>query len=245
MVTQAGRYDVGHNEHDQVLMRDCEVDSPSASVLIENMRPVYIVGAQCTGKSTLSRAVEVKIKEEYPQLTVELVNEIARPALDEFHINRNDIRNDPERCYFLQKLILEAQCRRESEIDANTMMVSDRSGIDPLAYTSLHLNDRNVQDLAQSESWKMLCRRMRDATVILCEPVEDWLHDDGVRLMPVDVCEWNTLHRTFGQLLKQHRISYHVLPTTVVDLSARVASVMKLWESGSGEGPRGSDISRR
>lgn len=200
------------------------------------MRPIYIVGAQCTGKSTLSRAIELKIKQEHPQLNVELVNEIARPALDKFHTDRNDIRNNKQRCHFFQKLILDGQYERESEINDDTVMVSDRSGIDPLAYASLLLDKGSVEELAQSDSWKLLSRRMRQATVVLCEPVEDWLHDDGVRLMPIDAHEWTDLHSIFGRLLEQHHISYHVLPNGLRDLSARVALVLQLWGTAIEDG---------
>lgn len=196
------------------------------------MRSVYIVGAQCTGKTTLSRAVERQIKEEHPQLKVELVNEIARPTLEKFNINRDDIRNDPERCYLLQKLILKGQHQRETEVSTDTVMVSDRSGVDPLAYASLLLDDKSVKELCANDMWTKLRERMKEAAVILCEPVEDWLFDDGVRLMPIDIHEWRALHYTFCQLLDQYGVPYRVVPCTLRDLSARVSLVLSTWACG-------------
>lgn len=78
--------------------------------------------------------------------------------------------------------------------------------------------------------------RMRRATVVICEPVENWLFDDGVRLMPAHFQEWRELHRVFCQLLERHKIPYKVLLSTLISLSARVDLVLELWKAEDGHG---------
>jgi hypothetical protein len=74
---------------------------------------------------------------------------------------------------------------------------------------------------------------MTKATVVVCEPVERWLVDDGVRLMPTDIDEWLEVHRTFCQLLDISGISYKVLPSSLMDLSARTELVLRFWRAGN------------
>lgn len=194
------------------------------------MKSIYIVGAQCTGKTTLTEAVSTTIKKRYLELEVEVINEMARSVLERHNFTREDVREGSERCMSLQKLILDAQYNREMELDARAVLVSDRSGIDPLAYASVFAKDQSTQGLSDCTSWQELKVRMRSATVVVCEPVEDWLIDDGVRLMPVHLQEWREMHQVFCQLLESHGIPYSVLPSSLLSLPARVDLVLEWWK---------------
>lgn len=195
------------------------------------MRTIYITGAQCTGKTTLTEAVASRIEKTYPEVEIEVINEIARSVLEKHNLAREDIREGSQRCMLLQKLILDAQYSREMEVDAQALLISDRSGVDPLAYASLFAKNQSPEDLTESVSWQVLSERMRRATVVVCEPVEDWLFDDGVRFMPADFQEWEELHHEFCQLLESHKIPCKVLPSTFLSLSARVDFVLETWEA--------------
>ena len=192
------------------------------------MGTIYIVGAQCTGKTTLTQAVASRLA---GVISVEVVSEMARSVLQEHNFTRDDIRQDSKRCMQLQKLILDAQWKRESELDANCPLVSDRSGIDPLVYASVFAKDEDLNCLSDSSAWKELAHRMRQATVVVCEPVVQWLYDDGTRLMPASLEEWKQLHRCFCHQLDSFSIPSCVLPAHITDLNDRVAFVVDRWQS--------------
>lgn len=101
------------------------------------MKSIYIVGAQCTGKTTLTQAVALRIKTTYPELEIEVINEMARSVHEGQNFTREDVREGSKRCMLLKKLILDAQYGREMDVDVQAGLVSDRSGVDPLAYASL------------------------------------------------------------------------------------------------------------
>lgn len=62
---------------------------------------------------------------------------MARSVLEGHNFTREDVREGSKRCMLIQKLILDARYGREMEVDAQAGLVSDRSGVDPLAYASL------------------------------------------------------------------------------------------------------------
>ena len=69
---------------------------------------------------------------------------------------------------------------------------------------------------------------MKRAVLVVCEPVEDWLCDDGGRLMPQSSEEWMILHETFSRLLKDHGIAFEVLPANLRSLADRAEYVLSL-----------------
>jgi predicted ATPase len=114
------------------------------------MISIYIVGAQCTGKTTLTQAVALRLQAICPELKIAIIQEMARSVLERHHFTREDIRKSSSRCISLQKLILDAQYDREKNIDPETTLISDRSGIDPLAYASMFARDQSIRDLSDS-----------------------------------------------------------------------------------------------
>ena len=196
------------------------------------MKPIYIVGAQCTGKTTLTEAIATRLKSEHSDTKLEVINEMARRVLGKHSFDRNDVREGSERCLLLQKLILKSQYQREIHAASESILLSDRSGIDPLAYASLYAKDPDaVQNLSESVEWQQLKNRMMCAVVVVWEPVEDWLFDDGIRLMPQNLDEWMQLHDTFRRLLKDHGIAFEVLPATLRSLGGRVEFVMSFSQA--------------
>ncbi|KAK2028150.1 hypothetical protein LX32DRAFT_720980 [Colletotrichum zoysiae] len=194
-------------------------------------RNIYIVGAQCTGKTTLVKALE----EYYTTTQTQsnswtrpvIVTEVARSVLRRHAIPAADIRASPDRALNLQRLILDAQVSAERQaLGRGTWFISDRSGIDPTCYAFTYAGREGVSLLLASEEWGLLKSRMKQAMIVVCEAGADWLYDDGVRLMPLDRDEWIRIHDVFCTLMDGLGLSYVVLPAKLTDLSARVGFVL-------------------
>lgn len=185
---------------------------------------MYIIGAQCTGKTTLSEAFAAAVKSNIPSLKSELLQETARTTLQLHGFTRIDVRNGGDRCLQLQHLIMQSQLERESTArkqDLN-LVISDRSGIDPLVYARMYCESVAVTQLEHSAIWEQLRLNLREGVVVVCEPVQDWLFDDGTRLVPLNWEEWVETHKTFCMLLEQHEIEHIVLPAALRPLEDRV-----------------------
>lgn len=191
---------------------------------------VYIVGAQCTGKTTLVHALQVALSRKYPSLYLRSITEVARKILQEHQFTRDDITDNSERALELQQLILTAQCKEESK-DPFDPVLCDRSGVDPIVYAVKYGPPQAQEILESSYYWKYLRDRMRKALVVLCPPQEDWLVDDGTRLMARDTAEWEDMHRIFVQVLETNGIVFQTIPRELQDLEDRVGVVMRLWDS--------------
>lgn len=189
----------------------------------------YVVGAQCTGKTTLSVALIDALRSRSPQLRCELLTETARRTLKLHGFAREDVRNGGERCLELQRLIMEDQIEREllAEKQDIDIVVSDRSGLDPMVYARMYCEERLVTRLESNSRWSLVRDRLRAGVVIVCEPIMEWLLDDGVRLLPENWQEWRTTHECFCRFLQQNNIAHAVLPSTTRDLATRVEFVMQ------------------
>jgi hypothetical protein len=128
--------------------------------------------------------------------------ELARGVLVSTNVNRDDISSGSEMGMEFQKLVLQAQRKQELECQPPRFIISDRSGIDPIAYARTYGPPRWGQEMLESSAWARLRERMQHGVVVLCEPVPTWLSDDGVRLMPKDNMEWAELHEIFVKLLQ-------------------------------------------
>lgn len=190
------------------------------------MRTVYVIGAHCTGKTTLVAAVGSWLQQNMPQIAFAQIQETARSVLQSHRFTRDDVRAGGERCLLLQKLILQSQWETERRYQGVDLVVSDRSGIDPLVYARMHCGDDAVREMVDSDVWLELRSSMRTGTVIVCEPVEGWLFDDGTRLMPQDHEEWMATHALFCETLRQHQIPYIILAACVTESDKRVEFVL-------------------
>ncbi|KAK5659402.1 hypothetical protein OQA88_603 [Cercophora sp. LCS_1] len=190
---------------------------------------IYIIGAQCTGKTTLVNNLASPFSSNPPVL----ITEVARTVLKEHHFTAADVV-DPFRSLGLQRLILQAQVKAESEaVSDGRWFISDRSGLDPIVYARRYVG---ANTLADSEEWKELKGRMKSSLVIVCEAgegVRGWLRDDGVRLMPRDMADWVAVHRQFCALLEEQGLEYAVLPTAVGGHEERVNFVMEQWRKSA------------
>jgi predicted ATPase len=226
----------------------CYVDAVNALLKAKKMTPhskprnIYIVGAQCTGKTTLIKALQDHFKNTedfggYPFSRPKTITEVARTVLKQHNFTADDITSSPARSLALQQLILQAQVATERDISAqNDWFISDRSGADPIVYARKYVNEDAASDLIRSAGWLELRDRMRNSVVVVCEAGADWLTDDGVRLMPKDRAEWIRFHQLFCSCLDDWGLNYEVLPYEVSNLHERVTFVLERWEQAYKKG---------
>ncbi|KAL8743404.1 MAG: hypothetical protein Q9190_004238 [Brigantiaea leucoxantha] len=169
-------------------------------------RNIYIVGAQCTGKTTLVNALEQHFTAQqsfqdssYGRPLV--VKEVARKVL-----------------------------QQHAQVDDSKWFISDRSGIDPIIYAKQYVGEDAANELMNTSTWKMLEKAMRGSLMVVCEAGADWLTDDGVRLMPKDNQSWIELHDLFCESLDLVGLEYVVLSRHVIHLNERVDFVVRKWE---------------
>ncbi|KAF4628610.1 hypothetical protein G7Y89_g9546 [Cudoniella acicularis] len=200
------------------------------------LRNIYIVGAQCTGKTTLTNALEDHFKNTddlvgNPISGPKFIKEVARTVLKQHDFTASDIKFSPAKAFALQRFILKAQLAAESAIsETGDWFISDRSGADPLVYARRYVGKDAESGLAQSSEWKELQGRLRKSLVIVCEAGADWLTDDGVRLMPEDREDWVGFHQLFCRFLDEWDVKYEVLPFAVITLPERVEFVLERWK---------------
>jgi nicotinamide riboside kinase len=200
------------------------------------MKNIYIIGAQSTGKTTLVNAFEADLKEtanENSSHRPRIIREIARTVLKEKHFSREDIATLSIRTLQLQQYILQAQFDAETTacpVNSSTWYISDRSGLDPIAYAKCYAGEDAAAEMLASEVWRELEDRMKKGIVILCEAGCLWLKDDGVRLMPKDRTEWTRVDSAFRDLLKTQGIEFFVISKDM-DLQRRVEYVRKFFEN--------------
>lgn len=200
------------------------------------MKSIYIIGAQCTGKTTLVNALEnwfkrsTDVNKDHCPL---VIREVARKVLEERRFSRIDITTSPERALELQQHILEAQYNAETTAclkNPVTWFLCDRSGLDPIAYTKCFVGEGAAAEMLSSAIWQELESRMKKGIVILCEAGCRWLTDDGVRLMPKDVEDWMRVDLAFRDLLKTRGIRFSILSKDVEVLEDRIDCVYSYVE---------------
>lgn len=195
---------------------------------------IYIVGAQCTGKTSLVNALERSFTDLFSTTPPIIVREVARSVLKIHGFTASDITSDPGRCLQLQALILEAQFNSERDaLTRNPWIISDRSGIDPIIYASRHIGSEAVKLMTSSTYWQELRDRMSQSLVFVCETVEDWLVSDGVRLMPRDVEDWMEYDNEFCRMLESAEIMYQIIPRSVKNLEDRASFVWSRWKEAT------------
>ena len=199
---------------------------------------IYIVGAQCTGKTTLVKALQVhfnKGENSYERdghriSRPKIITETARIVLQDHNFTADDIKSSPIRALALQRLILQTQLSVERAMSEREWFVSDRSGVDPIIYARKYVSKDAATDLITSPEWLELRERMRKSVIIVCEAGADWLANDGVRLMPESREDWIEFHQLFCSCLDDLGLRYEVLPCDVTSLRERVAFVLEKWE---------------
>ncbi|PKS11170.1 hypothetical protein jhhlp_002931 [Lomentospora prolificans] len=194
---------------------------------------IYIVGAQCTGKTTLVGELKKTLGAMSQKLNFDepyAISEVARKVLKSYDITREEIRNSSERSMILQKAILYAQLEAENDaLRQSSWYISDRSGVDPIVYAKRYVDPDSVEALMLDTNWIKVIDRMKSSLVIVCEAGVTWLRDDGVRLMPEDQNDWVHFHSMFCETLDEVGLEYCVLPADIEDISERVGFVIAKW----------------
>jgi nicotinamide riboside kinase len=212
-------------------------------ISLDSPKNVYIIGPQCTGKSTLVKALENAYKEAANENRVQryaaspqptIVQEVARTVFQKQGFTRNDLRNSKLRALQVQEYILEAQRNAESAASADTAStwyICDRSGLDPIVYAHMYVGAAAAADMLASDTWQYLERKMKQGIVFLCEAGCSWLVDDGTRLMPSGVEEWMKTESVFREQLVARDIKYSIVPRDMGSLQERVQLVKKTIEA--------------
>ncbi|OCK94551.1 uncharacterized protein K441DRAFT_659892 [Cenococcum geophilum 1.58] len=200
---------------------------------------IYIVGAQCTGKTTLVHALSKFFETQknrclHGEATPKpyIINEVARNVLREHRFTASDITSSKSRAAQLQKLILAAQCQIERETQRNGWYISDRSALDPIVYARYYVGEDAAEEMMKSEEWLEMWECMKLGLVFVCESGVPWLFDDGIRVMPDDVSGWVKFHDLFCKMLNEAGVEYYLLPKTMLGLEERLAMVLSVWKEG-------------
>ena len=206
----------------------------NAQPLLSKLTNIYLVGAQCTGKTTLVKAL-LKHFEKHDNCRWQgqqiqkprVIIEVARGVMQKHGLNAEDVTSLKGRGIEMQKLILEAQLQAEFESDG--WFISDRSGFDPIVYARRYVGDDAAQELMASNAFAVLQKNMQQSLMIVCEAGADWLFDDGVRLMPTSRDDWVDFHKLFCASLDSIGMSYVVLPYSITRPEERVDFVLERW----------------
>ena len=194
---------------------------------------IYIVGAQCTGKTTLVAELSRHFTSlSRPSTPAPLIfTEVARTVLRKHNFTASDITSSPSKSLLFQRLILEAQYATEKTAETSQWFISDRSGFDPIVYAKRYVGEEGARSLMAMEVWGKLKKHMERSLVVVCEAGADWLVDDGVRLMPEDKKDWVAFHDLFCDSLRDEGLSFVVLPCHIMDLAQRVQFVLDRWRA--------------
>ena len=199
---------------------------------------IYIVGAQCTGKTTLVKALKAHFNdhesctwrgEPTPQPLILI--EVARGVLQKHAFTADDITTSPIKAFEMQRLMLEAQLEAEKAA-GDQWFISDRSGFDPIVYARRYAGEDAAQTLLASSTFLTLEQNMKESLMVVCEAGADWLFDDGVRLMPTSKEDWVDFHKLFCVSLDANGITYVVLPYSMTDSRERADYVLGKWKAG-------------
>ena len=198
---------------------------------MDRPRHIYIVGAQSTGKTTLVQGLQVSFSRNTNIPQPQIIEEVARNILLTQNFVATDLATSPFRALELQQVILKAQFVAEQKALINgTWFISDRSAVDAIVYTRKFVSEDGVDHLLMSAEWRDCRERMEKATVVVCEPVMEWLVDDGVRLLPSNRAAWMEVHELFCKTLDDLNLKYILLPSILRNVNERVEFVLKRWE---------------
>jgi len=195
---------------------------------------LYVVGPSSTGKTTLCNAVAQSLKlHSWCYIT-----EVARQIMKRRGFTKGDMGKIE-----MQSAIMLAQLEREAEVcerarnAGEALVLSDRSGIDPIVYAVLTAKDerqarqkRNL--LIEQPTLQNALKRYRKAKFLLLIPVPEWLVDDGVRSLE----QYARSFHVYRAVLAELGISYREIGEDMKDLTERTNWV-KEWVTTSSAHP--------
>ncbi|KAI9462700.1 AAA domain-containing protein [Boletus coccyginus] len=191
---------------------------------------LYVVGPSSTGKTTLCNAVSQSLKlHSWCYIT-----EVARQIMKRRGFTRGDVGKME-----MQIAIMLAQLEREAEVcerarnAGEALILSDRSGVDPIIYAVLTAKDEHQAQqkknlLIGHPTFQNALKRYRRAKFLLLRPVPEWLVDDGVRSLEQHARSFHL----FRAVLAELGISYREIGEDVKDLTERTNWV-KEWVTTS------------
>ncbi|KAI6025545.1 AAA domain-containing protein [Pisolithus marmoratus] len=181
---------------------------------------VYVVGPSSTGKTTLCNAVAKSVG--LP--TRCYITEVARRVMRAKGYTRTDVATiEMQRAIMLAQLEEEANALVRSRWgNSEGLILSDRSGIDPIVYAIMTAKDedeaRQKEDMLVSlPAFQMALRRYREAIFLLLNPVEEWLVDDGVRSLD----HHERCIKVFRQVLDKFGIKYQEIGAETMRIEDR------------------------
>lgn len=194
---------------------------------------LYVVGPSSTGKTTLCNALAQSMT---PHSWC-YITEAARHVMKKRGFTRDDVETIE-----MQSAIMLAQLEREVEVcerarsTGEALVLSDRSGVDPIVYAVLTAKDerqarQKKSILLEYPTFQSALKRYRKAKFLLLRPVPEWLVDDGVRILE----EQARSFYVFRAMLAELGIPYHVMGEEVKDLSERVNWVKGRITTGSAD----------
>jgi nicotinamide riboside kinase len=143
---------------------------------------IYVVGPSSTGKTTLCRAVAAGLGLNGP----EFITEVAREVMEREGYTRYDVGKLEMQATIMRAQLLREQKGRIAASRAGSILLSDRSAIDAIAYAVLtsaseEEAQRRMQNLTQSGDFQLALSRYRESQFVLLGPVPEWWEDDGIR----------------------------------------------------------------
>ncbi|KAF8467384.1 AAA domain-containing protein [Kalaharituber pfeilii] len=217
------------------------------------LRNIYVSGAASTGKTTLIKALQKYFASNGDYPAPKIIAEVARRVMTAYPMeSREQIRSNPEKSLQLQKRILEAQLEAEKRVlglgdspngaskveNELRWFISDRSCLDPVMYTKIYVTNSHqgsipipnaVEEITASPTYLALEERLRKGILVLIEPNEVTLTDDGVRLMPNNLKEWKLFHEVSSGFLKDRGIKYLEIGKELCVVEERMMFVVKAW----------------
>lgn len=195
---------------------------------------LYLIGPQCSGKTTLLNALRALYSDHDPAFQdidkPFIIEEAARLIMQEEGFQATDLC-DSVRGLELQMRILRRQDQTEEQM-RDRWFFADRSPLDTLVYAKKYTGPDALKTLAQTEEWARSRSRMQRATVVVCEAGNvEWLSADSVRIAYQNASEWKALNGAFFDLLRECGIRYSVLSYGIKDLGQRVALVSRFLEN--------------
>ncbi|KAB2100120.1 hypothetical protein AG0111_0g11721 [Alternaria gaisen] len=195
---------------------------------------LYLVGPQCSGKTTLLNALRALYSDHNPaSQDIDkpfIIEEAARLIMQEEGFQATDLC-DSVRSLELQMRILRRQDQTEEQM-RDQWFFADWLPLDTLVYAKEYTGIDALKTLAQTEEWARSRSRMQHATVVVCEAGNvEWLSADSIRIAYRDASEWKALNGAFFDLLRECGIPYSVLSHAIKDLGQRVALVSRFLEN--------------
>ncbi|KAG9310362.1 hypothetical protein JVU11DRAFT_9495 [Chiua virens] len=191
---------------------------------------LYVVGPSSTGKTTLCDALATSLQ----LCSWCYITEVARQIMKRRGFTREDVGK-----LEMQSTIMLAQLEREAEVceramdTSEALVLSDRSGVDPLVYAVLTAKDerearQRKSILVEQPAFQNALKRYRKAKFLLLRPVPEWLVDDGVRSLDQHARSFHVYRTVLAEL----GIPYREIREEMKDLTERVTWV-KGWVTSS------------